>query len=90
LTAFWFEGDELSASILFPGNDSFKRKQWGKAIEFYSDALELNCTNGTYYCNRAAAYLELAGILSIIRFDHSCLKSALRSYSLCPFLIDAT
>ncbi|KAM0891980.1 hypothetical protein ACQ4PT_026050 [Festuca glaucescens] len=41
------------------GNDSFKRKQWSKAIEFYSEAIELNGTNATYYCNRAAAYLEL-------------------------------
>ncbi|KAI4967076.1 hypothetical protein ZWY2020_031074 [Hordeum vulgare] len=41
------------------GNNSFKRKQWSKAIEFYSGAIKLNETNATYYCNRAAAYLEL-------------------------------
>ncbi|KAM3224853.1 hypothetical protein ACQJBY_057925 [Aegilops geniculata] len=41
------------------GNNSFKRKQWSKAIEFYSGAIKLNDTNATYYCNRAAAYLEL-------------------------------
>ncbi|CAM0944083.1 unnamed protein product [Alopecurus aequalis] len=41
------------------GNNSFKRKEWSKAIGFYSEAIDLNGTNATYYCNRAAAYLEL-------------------------------
>ncbi|KAL6911513.1 hypothetical protein ACP4OV_000318 [Aristida adscensionis] len=41
------------------GNSAFKRRQWSKAIEFYSEAIGLNDTNATYYCNRAAAYLEL-------------------------------
>lgn len=41
------------------GNSAYKRRQWNKAIEFYSEAIQLNDTNATYYCNRAAAYLEL-------------------------------
>ncbi|XP_066320707.1 outer envelope protein 64, mitochondrial-like [Miscanthus floridulus] len=41
------------------GNSAFKRRQWSKAIEFYSEAISLSDTNATYYCNRAAAYLEL-------------------------------
>uniref|UniRef100_A0A0A9D4E8 Amidase domain-containing protein n=1 Tax=Arundo donax TaxID=35708 RepID=A0A0A9D4E8_ARUDO len=41
------------------GNSAFKRKQWSKAIEFYSEAISLSDTNATYYCNRAAAFLEL-------------------------------
>ncbi|TVU28575.1 hypothetical protein EJB05_20097, partial [Eragrostis curvula] len=41
------------------GNSAFKRKEWSKAIEFYSQAISLCDTNATYYCNRAAAYLEL-------------------------------
>ncbi|WVZ73620.1 hypothetical protein U9M48_021906 [Paspalum notatum var. saurae] len=41
------------------GNSAFKRKQWSKAIEYYSEAISLSNTNATYYCNRAAAYLEL-------------------------------
>ncbi|KAL5211201.1 hypothetical protein ABZP36_022048 [Zizania latifolia] len=41
------------------GNNAFKVRQWTKAVEFYSKAIKLNDTNATYYCNRAAAYLEL-------------------------------
>ncbi|CAN6246050.1 unnamed protein product [Urochloa humidicola] len=41
------------------GNSAFKRKQWSKAVEFYSEAISLSDTNATYYCNRAAAFLEL-------------------------------
>ncbi|GKV35397.1 hypothetical protein SLEP1_g43667 [Rubroshorea leprosula] len=41
------------------GNAAFKGKQWNKAVNYYSEAIKLNGTNGTYYCNRAAAYLEL-------------------------------
>ncbi|KAI5005635.1 hypothetical protein ZWY2020_032878 [Hordeum vulgare] len=48
-----------SSMAVVMGNNSFKTKQWSKAIEFYSGAIKLNDTNATYYCNRAAAYLEL-------------------------------
>ncbi|KAF8105876.1 hypothetical protein N665_0152s0014 [Sinapis alba] len=41
------------------GNQAFKEKQWQKAIGLYSEAIKLNDKNGTYYSNRAAAYLEL-------------------------------
>ncbi|XP_062221969.1 outer envelope protein 64, mitochondrial-like [Phragmites australis] len=41
------------------GNSAFKRRQWSKAVEFYSQAISLSDSNATYYCNRAAAYLEL-------------------------------
>ncbi|XP_042483308.1 outer envelope protein 64, mitochondrial, partial [Macadamia integrifolia] len=41
------------------GNSSFKGRQWNKAVNYYSEAIKLNSNNATYYCNRAAAYLEL-------------------------------
>lgn len=41
------------------GNAAFKGKQWNKAISYYTEAIKLNELNATYYCNRAAAYLEL-------------------------------
>ncbi|KAF2294053.1 hypothetical protein GH714_007121 [Hevea brasiliensis] len=41
------------------GNAAFKGKQWNKAVNYYTEAIKLNGTNATYYCNRAAAYLEL-------------------------------
>ncbi|XP_048637963.1 outer envelope protein 64, chloroplastic isoform X2 [Brassica napus] len=49
---------EESAEIA-KGNQAFKEKQWQKAIGMYSEAIKLNDKNGTYYSNRAAAYLEL-------------------------------
>ncbi|KAI3448255.1 hypothetical protein Pfo_004920 [Paulownia fortunei] len=41
------------------GNAAYKGKQWNKAVSYYTEAIKLNETNATYYCNRAAAYLEL-------------------------------
>jgi len=52
---------DIDASELLKekGNSAFKRRLWSKAVEFYSEAISLSDTNATYYCNRAAAYLEL-------------------------------
>jgi len=41
------------------GNAAFKEQQWDKAVTHYTGAIELNGTNATYYCNRAAACLKL-------------------------------
>ncbi|KAL6513142.1 Outer envelope protein 64, mitochondrial [Orobanche gracilis] len=41
------------------GNAAYKGKQWNKAVSYYTEAIKMNETNSTYYCNRAAAYLEL-------------------------------
>ncbi|KAL8553530.1 hypothetical protein ACS0TY_002007 [Phlomoides rotata] len=41
------------------GNAAYKGKQWNKAISYYTEAINLNETNATFFCNRAAAYLEL-------------------------------
>ncbi|KAK8636561.1 hypothetical protein V6N13_124306 [Hibiscus sabdariffa] len=51
----------LDASELLKekGNAAFNRKQWNKAVNYYTEAIKLNGTNATYYNNRAAAYLEL-------------------------------
>lgn len=49
----------ITFKIMLQGNASFKGKQWNKAVNYYTEAIKLNATNATYYCNRAAAYLEL-------------------------------
>ncbi|KAF3971414.1 hypothetical protein CMV_004983 [Castanea mollissima] len=41
------------------GNAAFKGMQWNKAVKYYTEAINLNSTIATYFCNRAAAYLEL-------------------------------
>ncbi|KAL3515533.1 hypothetical protein ACH5RR_022435 [Cinchona calisaya] len=41
------------------GNAAYKGKQWNKAVSFYTEAIRLNDKSATYYCNRAAAFLEL-------------------------------
>ncbi|KAJ8628643.1 hypothetical protein MRB53_021966 [Persea americana] len=54
------EGDMDASELLKEkGNAAFKGRQWNKAVNFYTEAIKLNGTNATYYCNRAAAYLEL-------------------------------
>ncbi|OAY63798.1 Outer envelope protein 64, mitochondrial [Ananas comosus] len=52
---------DMDASELLKekGNTAFKGKQWNKAVTYYTEAIKLNDTSATYYCNRAAAYLEL-------------------------------
>ncbi|XP_052192979.1 outer envelope protein 64, mitochondrial isoform X2 [Diospyros lotus] len=53
---------DMDASELLKekGNAAYKGRQWNKAVKYYSEAIKLNEINATYYCNRAAAYLELA------------------------------
>ncbi|KAF2308598.1 hypothetical protein GH714_011172 [Hevea brasiliensis] len=48
----------LRNEIAHVGNAAFKGKQWNKVIN-YSEAIKLNGTNATYYCNWDATYLEL-------------------------------
>ncbi|XP_076959659.1 outer envelope protein 64, mitochondrial-like, partial [Bidens hawaiensis] len=51
----------LDASELLKekGNAAFKGGQWNKAVTYYTKAIKLDESNATFYCNRAAAYLEL-------------------------------
>jgi stress-induced-phosphoprotein 1 len=41
------------------GNEEFKQKNWEKALELYTQALELNPQEVTYHLNRAGVYHEL-------------------------------
>ncbi|XP_010520942.1 PREDICTED: outer envelope protein 64, mitochondrial [Tarenaya hassleriana] len=50
---------EASELLKEKGNAAFKMRQWNKAVKFYTEAIKLNGANATYFCNRAAAYLEL-------------------------------
>ncbi|XP_059648058.1 outer envelope protein 64, mitochondrial [Cornus florida] len=52
---------DMGASELLKekGNAAYKGREWNKAVSYYGEAIKLNETNTTYYCNRAAAYLEL-------------------------------
>ncbi|KAG2315852.1 hypothetical protein Bca52824_018974 [Brassica carinata] len=54
------------------GNQAFKAKQWQKAIGLYSEAIKLSDSNGTYYSNRAAAYLEIG---SFLQAEEDCTKA---------------
>ncbi|KAJ8755633.1 hypothetical protein K2173_022228 [Erythroxylum novogranatense] len=53
-------GDIDTSEILKEkGNAAFRQKLWNKAVNYYTEAIKLNNMNTVYYCNRAAAYLEL-------------------------------
>ncbi|KAM3694530.1 hypothetical protein ACJW31_07G065100 [Castanea mollissima] len=41
------------------GNAAFKGMRGNKAVKYYTEAINLNSTIATYFCNCAAAYLEL-------------------------------
>ncbi|XP_047323752.1 outer envelope protein 64, mitochondrial-like [Impatiens glandulifera] len=49
---------ENSELLKEKGNAAFKGRQWNNAVSYYSEAIKLS-ENATYYCNRAAAFLEL-------------------------------
>ncbi|ESQ40873.1 hypothetical protein EUTSA_v10013019mg [Eutrema salsugineum] len=53
------DGMEVSEVMKEKGNAAYKGRQWNKAVSFYTEAIKLNGANATYFCNRAAAYLEL-------------------------------
>jgi tetratricopeptide (TPR) repeat protein len=48
------------------GNVAFKKKDFKTAIECYSEAIQCDGNNATYYSNRAAAYLAMC------RFVYKC------------------
>ena len=40
------------------GNEHFKNQEYEKAIELYSEAIELNPSEPTFYTNRSIAYFR--------------------------------
>ncbi|KAL8222689.1 hypothetical protein R6Q57_020088 [Mikania cordata] len=50
---------EASELLKEKGNAAYKGRQWNKAVTYYTEAIKLDESNATFYCNRAAAYLEL-------------------------------
>ncbi|KAJ6818093.1 outer envelope protein 64, chloroplastic [Iris pallida] len=67
------------------GNAAYKEKQWQKAINLYTEAIKLSGNNATYYCNRAAAYLEQRSFVqaeadcnAAIKLDKKNVKAYLR------------
>ncbi|KAI3755293.1 hypothetical protein L1987_55089 [Smallanthus sonchifolius] len=50
---------EASELLKEKGNAAYKGRQWNKAVAYYTEAIKLDESNATFYCNRAAAYLEL-------------------------------
>lgn len=67
------DGDMDASDLLKEkGNAAFKKRQWNKAVNYYSEAIKLKETTATYYCNRAAAYLELGCFL---KAEEDCSKA---------------
>ncbi|KAJ6812435.1 outer envelope protein 64, chloroplastic [Iris pallida] len=67
------------------GNAAYKEKQWQKAVNLYTEAIKLSGNNATYYCNRAAAYLEQRSFVqaeadcnAAIKIDKKNVKAYLR------------
>jgi hypothetical protein len=50
-----FSAEDLKAK----GNEAHKNGQWNQAIDYYTQAIELDDTISTYYSNRAACYIKL-------------------------------
>jgi len=54
------EESKIKASDLkTKGNQHYSSKKWEEAITFYTEAIELNPADATYYSNRSACYMAL-------------------------------
>lgn len=55
------EGTDADKALEFKtqGNEAFKKKEYVKAIEAYTKAINLNSSDASFYANRAACYLGL-------------------------------
>ena len=47
-----------AADFKAKGNLAFKEKNWGEAIEMFSQAIECNPNDHVFYSNRSASYLN--------------------------------
>uniref|UniRef100_A0A6B2LMD4 Uncharacterized protein n=1 Tax=Arcella intermedia TaxID=1963864 RepID=A0A6B2LMD4_9EUKA len=41
------------------GNEQFRNKNWEKALEYFSQAIQLDGSNHIFYSNRSATYFQL-------------------------------
>ncbi|KAF8012534.1 hypothetical protein BT93_I0637 [Corymbia citriodora subsp. variegata] len=57
-----------------------KGRRWNKAVTYYIEAIKLNGTNATYYCNHAAAYFSTSeeDCTEAILLDKKYVKAYLR------------
>ncbi|ODV90361.1 hypothetical protein CANCADRAFT_31352 [Tortispora caseinolytica NRRL Y-17796] len=53
------EKADLALKVKDEGNAYFKKKDYTKAIEYYTKAIDLDPKNATYFSNRAACYMAL-------------------------------
>ena len=56
------------------GNEAFKAKDYDKAIQFYTEALEHNPTDHTVYGNRAMAYANKSLFGKSLEDAEQCIK----------------
>ncbi|XP_065655341.1 dnaJ homolog subfamily C member 7 isoform X2 [Hydra vulgaris] len=47
----------LSLTKKEQGNEAYSQKNYTKAVQLYTEAINLDPSNAAYYCNRAAAYM---------------------------------
>ncbi|XP_053557315.1 small glutamine-rich tetratricopeptide repeat-containing protein beta [Bombina bombina] len=57
---------EKAEQLKDEGNNFMKEKNYGAAVDSYSQAVDLDPNNAVYYCNRAAAHSQLGNHLEAI------------------------
>ncbi|RMZ75308.1 hypothetical protein DV738_g5543, partial [Chaetothyriales sp. CBS 135597] len=50
---------EAAAALKARGNKAFSERDWPKAIDFYTQAIEKHDSEPSFYCNRAQAHIKL-------------------------------
>ena len=56
------------------GNEQFKAKNFEKAIEFYSQAIDANPSDHTIYGNRSASYHNLKNFEQALADGNKCVE----------------
>ena len=56
------------------GNKYFREKQYDKAINFYTMAIEKDATDPTFFSNRAQCHLKLENFGSALQDSNSAIK----------------
>jgi serine/threonine-protein phosphatase 5 len=50
---------EEATALKLKGNAAFAAHDWLKAVDYYSQAIEANDQDPSFYCNRAQAHIKL-------------------------------
>lgn len=74
--------ERKAEDLRLKGNDCMKSKEYKESIRYYDEAINLNSTESSSYCNRAQAYLKLKDF-------NACIKDCSKAIDIKPSYVKA-